>query len=550
MTSGTSFKVEIVDDPALHYSLPLDQISTNPSNAPDQNLNDDETTASKTAWNNTMSIIVQPVTLWYNFTGVSRVALYGAILRPDPSGGTASANYNLDGNTTHKEVPFSSFVIPDYPLFVSEQLDPGRTYNLSVDVTANAQRPYLVDYLLLYNDFAPSPINSATATSTATQAPQSIDSILKPYVWPVIGALGGGCALLLAVVLVLSGALCKRRKKDRVPSWRYSEPNLPPPAVSPQPSALKKKSSMPLSEKTGLPTSKPPPPDDSPEIDTLSRDYSYDTKDFAPSRPGPPSSFPTRGSNYSSVSLGSTAVSSSPMPTLARSGTGLTYMPSFATAPQTPVPHAFATHPPLHHQQSMAFAQPSLPFADPYARQGNLDVMPELTLYNPHDAAFADAVLAGAAAAATSASGPTAGTSASAAARPATPVHVPSQVRALEHPPSDSKMRQEMSSSLLFSSGSPVPAPASASLAPIAVAASSNAPAVAQVVGPNGFLLEKQEVRLEPPTQGRYHVVNEDLLRESPTETTGGSNAVGGAASAERGDEHRSDGESPPAYSK
>ena len=172
-------------------------------------------------------------------SGFPRIAVYGSTLPPASGALLAMANYTLDGNFTVASVPNVKNVITDYPLFVSEKLDPAAQHTLHVNITASPDAPYLLDYLLAYQDAAPTPISSSnnpSITSTATGTPSatsgtssssSLSSALKPYVWPVIASLSGLIVLLLITVITLASALCKRRRSRLPPSKSLGDGELP-----------------------------------------------------------------------------------------------------------------------------------------------------------------------------------------------------------------------------------------------------------------------------------------------------------------------------------
>ena len=155
--------------------------------------------------------------------GYTRIAVYGSIIQPSDLGLTAWANYTIDGKYTAGNITTCAFIVTDFPLFTSVQLDPNQWYNLTADIWASPDAPYLFDYLLAFSPPDPTPIstsstasstnsNSASATVTpTTQSPSSKDSTSIPHPIAVIGGIAGACALLLALLLVGLFCWCRGR---------------------------------------------------------------------------------------------------------------------------------------------------------------------------------------------------------------------------------------------------------------------------------------------------------------------------------------------------
>ena len=156
--------------------------------------------------------------------GYTHIAVFGSVLPSTDVSYTAWANYTIGGNYTAGNLTTSPNVITDYPLFVSGTLDPTQQYNLTVDIAASPDAPYLLDYLLAYNAADPTVISAGSSTSSAqtssasptSGAGASSDDITfnKNNVIYVGAALGAFVLLLGIVILYLSARLCcgKSRK--------------------------------------------------------------------------------------------------------------------------------------------------------------------------------------------------------------------------------------------------------------------------------------------------------------------------------------------------
>ena len=154
--------------------------------------------------------------------GYTRIAVYGSIIQPSDLGLTAWANYTIDGKYTAGNIPTAARTVTDFPLFTSVQLDPNQWYNLTADIWASPDAPYLFDYLLAFSPPDPTPIstsstasstssNSASATVAPTSSSSSKDSTSIPHPIAVIGGIAGACALLLALLLVGLFCWCRGR---------------------------------------------------------------------------------------------------------------------------------------------------------------------------------------------------------------------------------------------------------------------------------------------------------------------------------------------------
>lgn len=166
--------------------------------------------------------------------GYSRIAVYGALIPSSNLGVTAWANYTINGNYTAANITTSTHIVTDFPLFTSVELNPTQQYNLTADIWASPDAPYLFDYLLAFSPPDPTPIPTpSTASSTSTASPtatarSSGDSTGIPHSVTIIGALAGGCALLLALWLIT--LCCWYRSRGSKPK---NIGRLFPPVVTP-----------------------------------------------------------------------------------------------------------------------------------------------------------------------------------------------------------------------------------------------------------------------------------------------------------------------------
>ena len=105
--------------------------------------------------------------------------MYGSILPPGTGTLSAVANYTMDNQSSVANVPQFKDVITDYPLFISKALDPSSQHFLNVDISASAEEPYLLDYLLLYSevtDLTGTSTQAATSSSTGTRSATTMPS--------------------------------------------------------------------------------------------------------------------------------------------------------------------------------------------------------------------------------------------------------------------------------------------------------------------------------------------------------------------------------------
>ena len=163
------------------------------------------------------------------------MGVFGSVLRAN-NNGNAQAKYTIDGSLIEvSDVPWAPTVVTDFPLFSSGELDAGAQHSLEVDITsAGAGTPYVLDYIMVYT---PSVIATGTSgtstnsTSTMDDGPTQSSSVrpdsgvgdlvasIKPFVWPVVGALAAlNVALLFCLILTI-------RKLNRVRAAAKSEKN-------------------------------------------------------------------------------------------------------------------------------------------------------------------------------------------------------------------------------------------------------------------------------------------------------------------------------------
>ncbi|KAI0753129.1 hypothetical protein C8Q80DRAFT_1267565 [Daedaleopsis nitida] len=184
-----------------------------------------------------LPIITAPsVSFWQNVTGYTRVAVYGSLVRTQDVGYTPWANYTIDGNSTAANLTTQTHVVTDYPLFISGPLDPDKQYNLTVDVVASPDAPYLLDYLLAYSPATATPIfsssssTSPTSTPTMTAVAEKGGINFKSTVVYVAAGLGAGVVLLaIIVVVLLKRVCCARAKKSKSLDKEASIPPAEPP---------------------------------------------------------------------------------------------------------------------------------------------------------------------------------------------------------------------------------------------------------------------------------------------------------------------------------
>lgn len=146
---------------------------------------------------------------------------------------TAWANYTIGGNSTAGNLTSVTNVITDYPLFTSGELDPAAQYNLTVEIAASSDAPYLLDYILAYHFTDPTPILSSTISTSArpsatSAAPtQSSSSKLNLKFVYIVAGLGAGIVLLLIFMCVLLRRICcagSRKPKSIGMSRLFAQP--------------------------------------------------------------------------------------------------------------------------------------------------------------------------------------------------------------------------------------------------------------------------------------------------------------------------------------
>ncbi|KAI1791210.1 hypothetical protein LXA43DRAFT_445959 [Ganoderma leucocontextum] len=214
--SGKNSPTVVIDDTNVHYNTSRD---AGQAIAPSSSVINSVTSAKASPWNYTLAVLTSQISFWYNVTGYNRIAVYGALIPPSNPGITAWANYTVNGNYTAANITTSTHIVTDFPLFTSVELDPNEQYNLTVDIWASPDAPYLFDYLLAFSPPDPTPLStSSTASSTSTAQPQptntapsSSNSINIPHPITIIGALAGACALLLALWLLTLCCWCRSR---------------------------------------------------------------------------------------------------------------------------------------------------------------------------------------------------------------------------------------------------------------------------------------------------------------------------------------------------
>ncbi|TBU42583.1 hypothetical protein BD309DRAFT_991603 [Dichomitus squalens] len=218
-------------------------VATPPSSA----VSDSVAGAKTSPWNNTLVVVTTPTSFWYNVSGYSRVAVYGALIPPTSVGVTAWANYTIDGNYTAANITTSAKIITDFPLFTSVELDPNQQYDLTADIWASPDAPYLLDYVLAFSPPKPVPVSTSSTTSSTSSSTMTASSTesaratsaadLKiPHPVVFVGALAGVCALLLALLLVTCCCWCRARKSK--PN-KIEEPAAPEPPFPPRPTMTK-----------------------------------------------------------------------------------------------------------------------------------------------------------------------------------------------------------------------------------------------------------------------------------------------------------------------
>ncbi|KAM5543004.1 hypothetical protein V8D89_003388 [Ganoderma adspersum] len=237
--SGSNPPAVVIDDTIVHYNTSRD---ASQAFAPSNAVINSVTFAKASPWNDTLAVITSPVSIWYNVTGYTRIAVYGALIPPSNLGVTAWANYTVNGNYTAANITTSTHIVTDFPLFTSVKLDPNQQYKLTADIWASPDAPYLFDYLLAFSPPGPTPMStsgtasstsSASAAVTATASSSSKDATNIPHPITIIGAIAGGCALLLALLFVTLCCWCRSRGSK---PKKIEEPVGPKSAFSPRPS--------------------------------------------------------------------------------------------------------------------------------------------------------------------------------------------------------------------------------------------------------------------------------------------------------------------------
>ncbi|EJF57557.1 hypothetical protein DICSQDRAFT_129448 [Dichomitus squalens LYAD-421 SS1] len=242
--SSSNQPTVVIDDANLHYNTSRDAAQATP---PSSAVSDSVAGAKTSPWNNTLVVVTTPTSFWYNVTGYSRVAVYGALIPPTSVGVTAWANYTIDGNYTAANITTSAKIITDFPLFTSVELDPNQQYDLTADIWASPDAPYLLDYVLAFSPPKPVPVSTSSTTSSTSSSTMTASSTesaratsaadLKiPHPVVFVGALAGVCALLLALLLVTCCCWCRARKSK--PN-KIEEPAAPEPPFPPRPTMTK-----------------------------------------------------------------------------------------------------------------------------------------------------------------------------------------------------------------------------------------------------------------------------------------------------------------------
>lgn len=145
--------------------------------------------------------------------GYSRVAVYGSIYAWVDSSTTAWANYTIDGEYTAGNITASPKVITDYPLFVSGPLRPDVFYTLIVDVSASPDAPYVLDYVMGYQQAAATPLAQVTALrSTGGSSPELA-------VGSLVGIVVGGIGFLAIAIMSALLYFLRRRRRRRKAFW-------------------------------------------------------------------------------------------------------------------------------------------------------------------------------------------------------------------------------------------------------------------------------------------------------------------------------------------
>ncbi|KAI0767100.1 hypothetical protein C8Q74DRAFT_1278092 [Fomes fomentarius] len=200
----------VVDDVHVHYNVSEEALQPVPPADDLAGLQDFLGQARTKAWNDTLTVITaSSINFWYNFTGYSRVAVYGSIYAWVDSPTTAWAKYTIDGEYTAGNITASPKVITDYPLFVSGPLRPDVFYTLNVDVSASPDAPYVLDYVMGYQQAAATPLAQVTTLgSTGGSSPELA-------VGSLVGIVVGGIGFLAIAVSALLYFLRRRRRRRK-----------------------------------------------------------------------------------------------------------------------------------------------------------------------------------------------------------------------------------------------------------------------------------------------------------------------------------------------
>ncbi|RPD57717.1 hypothetical protein L226DRAFT_573577 [Lentinus tigrinus ALCF2SS1-7] len=473
----------VIDDNDVHFNISRDDVmSPGPSSQSEASLD----LARKSAWGNSLTVITAPsVGFWQNVTGYSRVAVYGSLLPPTALNQTAWAIYTIGGNSTAGNLTSAANVITDYPLFTSGELDPGQQYNLTVEVSASADAPYLLDYVLAYQFADATPILSSSssfksssasptaATSSATgtgSSGSSISRLDRKFIYIVVG-LGAGVVLLFILMCLLLRRICcgGSRKPKSIEAPAAPEPPFPP---RPQPTTVS--STAKLSQRSASVTMGTVTPA-SASVPTL----------VSPSSPPVP------------VPVSPAALATSlPIAAVSRTLSAPTSMPPHV---RREVERAASQSSPRtgslsQAQVSSGMVPPTMvPNVEPFAAPAVETTRP-LELYNPYDSLLTVAEV---------------------------PVTASSTMRsnAVPSAPSESASSASTTSRAQGAPTAPTVATSAAIPATAAIAEpampSQGPSTVSLVLGPNGYPKEKQEVRMEPPEQKRLYSVNADIQGSS-----------------------------------
>ena len=455
--------------------------------------------------------------------------MFGSLVPRTDAGYTAWANYTIGGNYTAGNLTSTQNVITDYPLFVSGQLDPQKQYNLTVEIAASADAPYLLDYVLAYHATDSSPIFTTTSSSmssasaTATAAPSGVlggIDFKNKFIYVAAG-LGAGVVLLSLLVLCLCKRLCcpsgRKRKSvgtcDRaqsLPMLLLTSPSDYEASTSPEPepalASHPQKSATLVSAKS--------------TVTRRGMSESVSSSSIPPEASRAPSPAPARTLSASQVQAAvpvPTPASFAPTSAPSMAGVGAFGQAEFPQ-PTTPAFNRTGSMPYLELPSGMS-SPSSVPHVDPFSTPAAEVPGPMPVLYNPYDTMTP--------------------VSASSSARPlmtrsgsvlSTPSEMPTSASVVSTP---SVMPPSSIASMPSTSPSSVPVRsnalvAAATTAPAPVAATEpgpSSPAPMTVLGPDEYPKEKQEVRLEPPShkQQQLFALNADVHGGSAADPWAGS---------------------------